>query len=135
MTCRLFDRRIFILLFASYLAAVAVLCFMKPDGLPEVEKDFFGIPIDKVAHFIMFLPYPILAATSFIRSEMGIRQMTAILAVTAIVGVGLAYGTEVIQAQTGYRAYEIDDFKADMTGMAAGMLATVAGLIRLKTKR
>lgn len=134
MTCRLFNKKTYITLFVVYLAAVAFLCFMKPDDMPEIQKDLFGIPMDKVAHFLMFLPYPILGAFSFMHKETGIWRNMAVLAVIATVGAGLAYGTEVIQAQTGYRAYEITDFLADMTGIATGTLLTAAGLIIQKTR-
>lgn len=134
MTCRLFNKKTYITLFVVYLAAVAFLCFMKPDDMPEIQKDLFGIPMDKVAHFLMFLPYPILGAVSFMHKETGIWRNLAVLAVIAIVGAGLAYGTEVIQAQTDYRAYEITDFVADMTGIATGTLLTAAGLIIQKTR-
>lgn len=134
MTCRLFNKKTYITLFVVYLAAVAFLCFMKPDDMPEIQKDLFGIPMDKVAHFLMFLPYPILGAVSFMHKKTGIWRNLAVLAVIATVGAGLAYGTEVIQAQTGYRAYEITDFVADMTGIATGTLLTAAGLIIQKTR-
>ena len=134
MICRLFNRRIFIPLFVLYLAAVAILCFMRPESLPETEKFLFSIPMDKVAHFIMFLPYPALAATSFIRKGMTPWQKAALLAIVAVTGAGLAYGTEVLQAHTGYRAYEIADFKADLIGIAAGTMITVIGLLTMRNR-
>ena len=48
-------------LFFLYLAGIAFLCFMHVDKLPDVQKFIFGIPTDKVVHFGMFLPFPILA--------------------------------------------------------------------------
>ena len=36
------------ILFFLYLAAIAFLCFMHVDKLPDVEKFLFGIPADKL---------------------------------------------------------------------------------------
>lgn len=123
------DKRIYIAAFFLYLTAVCILCFMKGDNLPDVEKFLFGIPLDKAAHFVMFLPYPILASLSFIHKDHGVGKNVAILTVLTVVGFGLAYGTEVIQAQTGYRAYETGDFIADSAGLFTGALATAAFII------
>ena len=51
------------ILFLLYLGAIALLCFMHVDKLPDVQKFIFGIPTDKIVHFGMFLPFPILAST------------------------------------------------------------------------
>ena len=51
---------LFISAFCIYLAAVFFLCLMKPDDLPQTELMLFGLPADKVAHFLMFFPFPVL---------------------------------------------------------------------------
>ena len=129
------NKRIYIAAFIIYLIAVFVLCFIKGENLPEVEKFIFGLPMDKVAHFIMFLPFPILASLSIIRKEHGIGRSLLVLAILTITGSGIAYGTEVIQAQTGYRAYEIGDFVADAAGICIGCLATAAYIIIQKHRQ
>lgn len=123
------DKRIYIAAFFLYLTAICILCFIKGDNLPDMEKFLFGIPLDKAAHFVMFLPYPILASLSFIHKDHGVGKNVAILTVLTVVGFGLAYGTEVIQAQTGYRSYETGDFIADSAGLLTGALATAAFII------
>lgn len=123
------SKRIYIAAFTLYLTAVFILCFMKGDNLPEVEKFIFGLPIDKVAHFIMFFPFPILASLSFIRKDNGIVRNLLVLSVLTIVGEGIAYGTEIIQAQIGYRAYETGDLLADTAGIGIGFIATAAFII------
>lgn len=129
-------KKIYTTLFCIYLAAVALLCFLKPSSLPEMDiKTFLGIPIDKVLHFLMFLPYPILAGMSFMNREHPFHRNVSVLLVLAIVGIGIAYGTEVIQAHTGYRAYEMADFYADMTGIATGSTAALAYLIYIRLKK
>ena len=63
----------------------------------------------------MFIPTTALFA-------MAAQTPVIIIAVIAVTGAGVAYGTELIQAQTGYRSYEIADFHADITGIITGSL-------------
>ena len=129
-------KKIYIAVFCIYLTAVALLCFLRPSSLPEVDiKTFLGIPIDKCLHFLMFLPFPILSGLVFIDKESGLLSGIAIMAVLAVVGSGLAYGTELIQAHTGYRAYEIGDFIADAIGICAGTAAFLSYTITTRLKK
>lgn len=117
-------RHMAILLFAFYLAAVAYLCFLKPGSIPVLQQFIFGIPTDKVIHFIMFLPYPILAYISFRPDRKGV--LTHMLALIAIIAVGaaMAMGVERLQIAAG-RNYDIKDFYANIAGMAAGAAITL----------
>lgn len=117
-------RHMAILLFAFYLAAVAYLCFLKPGSIPVLQQFIFGIPTDKVIHFIMFLPYPILAYISFRPDRMEV--LTHLLALIAIIAVGAAMsmGVERLQIAAG-RNYDIKDFYANIAGMAAGAAITL----------
>ena len=129
-------KRLCIAAFCIYLIAVAVLCFIRPSNLPEVDiKTIFGIPIDKLLHFLMFLPYPFLSGMSFMSRKLSIFVNILILAILVVTGVGIAYGTELIQAQTGYRSYEIADFKADTVGIAIGTIGALIGMIYIKLKK
>lgn len=117
-------RHMAILLFAFYLAAVAYLCFLKPGSIPVLQQFIFGIPTDKVIHFIMFLPYPVLAYISFRPDRKGI--LTHMLTFIAIIAVGaaMAMGVERLQIAAG-RNYDIKDFYANIAGMAAGAAITL----------
>lgn len=129
-------RIIFITLLCIYLTAVALLCFLRPSSLPEVEiKTFLGLPIDKVLHFLMFLPYPILAGMSFISMKNGFLRSIIILTVVLTAGIGMAYGTELIQGESGYRAYEIADFHADLAGISAGSIIMLAYMTYYRLKK
>ena len=129
-------KRICIAAFCIYLIAVAVLCFIRPSQLPEVDiKTIFGIPIDKVLHFLMFLPYPFLSGMSFMSRKLNIFINILTLAILVVAGVGIAYGTELIQAHTGYRSYEIADFKADAVGIAVGTIGAFFGMLYMKLKK
>lgn len=125
----------YITLFCVYLTAVGVLCFIKPSSIPEIDiKTFLGIPIDKIFHFMMFLPYPILAGPVFVRRERGLASGILTLALLSVTGAGVAYGTELIQAHTGYRSYEIADFHADITGIITGSLIAMGYLTYTRLK-
>ena len=125
----------YITMFCVYLTAVGVLCFIKPSSIPEIDiKTFLGIPIDKIFHFIMFLPYPILAGPVFVRRERGLASGILTLALLSVTGAGVAYGTELIQAHTGYRSYEIADFHADITGIITGSLIAMGYLTYTRLK-
>lgn len=102
---------------------------MKPDSLPSIEKNFFGIPMDKMAHFLMFIPYPILAVAVFYRREKTAGNALIVFSGAAATGLMLAYATEIIQAHIGYRSYDIHDFAADASGLAAGCIMTAAMII------
>ena len=122
-------------LLCAYIVAVAVLCFMKPSSLPQVELDFFGIPMDKVVHFIMFLPFSILAYMTFWPADAGRIRKLAVLLVIVIFGAGMAVATEKIQAMTGYRSGDIMDFAADMTGILAGAALTALFILLKKDRK
>lgn len=117
------------MLLCIYLAAIIYLCFMKPDDLPEVPMTFFGLPLDKVVHFCMFAPFPILSFTAFYPKEATTWRQFMLLAVLVAFGAGMAYGTEQLQGMTDYRSYEMADFHADLTGLACGTAAVIAFIL------
>lgn len=116
---------IFTALFCLYMAAVLFLCLMKPDDLPQPELYFFGLPLDKVAHFLMFMPFPILSQLMFMDKDRKTYADIIILICMTALGVGLAFGTEHLQAMTQYRTSDINDVYADFTGLAAGCIITL----------
>lgn len=118
-------RNIWIAALCLYIIAVAYLCFMNPDDMPEVRPDIWGIPIDKIMHFIMFFPYPVLAYAAFRPS--GRRRIFHILILLTVLvtGAGLAMGTERLQGMLEYRSFDINDFYADMIGMTCSTALTM----------
>lgn len=117
------------LIFCVYLAAIAVACFIKGDNVPDVQFTLFGIPTDKIVHFCMFAPYPLLSFLTFKPSEIGKGRAALLIAVLMVFGAGLAYGTEMLQGITDYRAYEIADFHADLVGLSFGLIVLGAFMI------
>ena len=110
------------ILFFLYLAAIAFLCFMKVDKLPDIQRVIFGIPADKLAHFLMFLPFPILAFFAFDKYTESPRQSFIYTGLTCAAGCLLAAGTELIQSRLSYRSGDPNDFIADFLAIILGSL-------------
>lgn len=131
---KLKNRHIWAAMFCLYIFLVAYLCFMRPDDLPQIRPDLWGIPIDKVVHFIMFTPYPILAYAAFRPAEAKKGRHLLILLIILATGAGVAIGTEKLQGISEFRSYEITDFYADMAGMAFSTLLTAVYILMNKTE-
>lgn len=125
-------RHTWIALLCIYIAAIAYLCFMRTDDMPEIRPDLWGIPIDKIMHFIMFFPYPVLAYASFRPAGRKRIVHLAVLTIVLVTGAGVAIGTEHIQGLIEYRGYDIKDFYADMVGMSCSSLLTCVYILTLK---
>ena len=124
------------ILFFLYLAAVAFLCFMHVDKLPDVQKFIFGIPTDKIAHFLMFLPFPILAYLAYDHLTNKLSHAFLFALGTLIFGLLLAYGTEYIQGKLPYRSMDIRDFKADALAIALSTAAVfIVDITNLKVRK
>lgn len=121
-------KAIFITAFVIYLAAVIYLCLMKPDNLPQTELYLFGLPLDKVAHFLMFLPFPALAYMMLWEKGRKTWAELLILLSCLAVGVGLAFLTEHLQDMTQYRSSDIKDIYADMTGLGIGCIIVLINI-------
>lgn len=123
-------KRISFVLFCVYITAVILLCVIRTNSIPELPQSFLGIPIDKVAHFIMFLPFVILSYSSFSPTEKGFWRKLSVLGIFLMLGFVFAFATEKLQATTAYRSYEILDLVADGTGLIGGSLITLIYLLK-----
>ena len=110
------------ILFILYLAAIAFLCFMHADKLPDMQKTLFGIPSDKVAHFLMFLPFPILAFLAYDHVTNKFWSAVLFAVLTFAIGAGIAWLTEYVQGMLPYRSREIADLKADLLALGISTL-------------
>lgn len=127
-------KHISLMILCAYVAAVALMCFMKTDNTLPAGFDIFGIPSDKAVHFIMFFPFPIIAHSAFLPSGKGLLRDLAISAVVFLTGSGFAAGTERLQSMLEYRSGDIMDFAADMAGMACGSIITIIHMYRKHLK-
>ena len=110
------------ILFVVYLAAIAFLCFMHADKLPDMQKTLFGIPTDKVAHFLMFLPFPILAFLAYDHVTNKVWSAVLFAVLTFAVGAAIAWGTEYVQGMLPYRSRDIADLRADLLALGISTL-------------
>lgn len=106
------------ILFFLYLAAIAFLCFMRVDRIPDMQQSLLGIPTDKIAHFLMFLPFPILAYLAYDHLTNKVWSAILFAVATFVIGSLLAYGTEFVQGRLPYRSMDMNDFKADAIALA-----------------
>lgn len=125
----------FRVLFFLYIAAVLFLCFAHFDQTPAVEWSLLGIPSDKVVHFCMFFPFPVLAYLAFDRYTDSVRKTLLFSTAALLVGFLLAWGTEWGQAHlTDYRSGDRLDLLADGTALVLGTLLVI-GLDLRKQKK
>lgn len=117
---KLFARTVFLL----YFAAVLFLCFGNFSSLSSVPGSFLGIKSDKIVHFLMFLPFPILFYMAF--GWRTSRPWHSILLTLGILGLGtlIAAGTEFVQDFIPYRASDALDFLADFLALCISSVIT-----------
>ncbi|MDE7128659.1 MAG: VanZ family protein [Bacteroidales bacterium] len=113
------------ILLALYLTAVCILCFIKMDSGIDFGSTWLGLPKDKVVHFLMFMPYPVLAYFAFRKADG--RPASFLMFMLAIIVIGIAIGaaTEIIQGLTDYRSADINDLRADSLGIFTGSILTL----------
>lgn len=96
-----------------YLGLVAFLCFGRFDSLPEVHRTFLGIPADKIAHFGMFFPFPIIGFFALDKQVKGLPQAIISFILLCAYGCIIAGVTELIQSLLPYRSEDLSDFAVD----------------------
>ena len=125
----------FQVIFFLYVAAVLFLCFAHFGQTPAIEWSLWGIPSDKVVHFCMFFPFPILAFLAFDRFTDSVRSTLLFSCATLLVGFLLAWGTEWGQAHlTDYRSGDPLDLLADGTALVLSTLLVIYLDIRKQKK-
>ena len=117
---------LFRILFIVYLASVLLLCFCKFDSTPSVPMRILGIPTDKLVHFCMFFPFPILAFLAFDRFTESAPRTLLFTGITLAVGILLALFTEWGQAHlTHYRTGDSLDILADVIALILSSLLVI----------
>lgn len=117
------------ILFLLYIATLAFLSLASFAGIDLGIKrtDLFGIPIDKCIHFLMFLPYPILAYFASPR-----KNYWRTLFYVGMSGIILAFVLELSQGLfTADRVTDIWDLVANVIAIVIG----TAILLLFKRKR
>ncbi len=120
MARKIFGRILFVL----YIAALAYLCFSKVDA-EFLSSTWFGIPKDKIAHCLMFIPFPFLMYLAFHKSSGRPWTLVGFLILVVVLGMAIGGGIEWIQSKLDYRTADIWDFRADNIGTAIGVIVTL----------
>ncbi len=123
--CGKTGRILFPTLMLLYFIIVGFLCFGKFDSLQNAPQTFFGLPADKVVHFCLFFPFPLLAYGTFGRKTAGRWKSALLIICIFIAGCLIGAGTELGQGLTSYRSCDINDFRADAAGMALSSIIAI----------
>lgn len=122
-------RIIYILSFCLYILAVCYLCFARPDDIPSIEITFFGLPVDKIVHFLMFFPFPVLAFKAFDSEDSKPGRRILLIIGIGAAGTALAALTEFVQGYLSYRSEDAYDLFSDYIGLGAGVVVVIIYLI------
>lgn len=114
------------ILFLIYLAVVLFLCFGHFRSLPQAPREFFGLEADKIVHFLMFLPFPVLAYLAFSRPSHKARHSLLLAVCILAAGAVFAAGTELIQGLIPYREADNSDFLADFLALCLSAVVIFA---------
>lgn len=111
-------------MFLLYIVAVLCLCLLNlSDKTPELPQYFLGIPMDKLAHFLMFFAYPVVGWLMLTYNKMLSMRTNLIFPVLLITGFLFAAFTEIAQGLlTTYREPDNMDFIADAIGIISSIL-------------
>jgi VanZ family protein len=111
-------------LFLLYIVAVLCLCLLNlSDKTPELPQYFLGIPMDKLAHFLMFFAYPVVGWLMLTYNKTIKMRQGFIFPVLLITGLLFAAFTEAAQGLlTTYREPDNLDFIADAIGIFSASL-------------
>ena len=113
-------------LFFIYLAAVLYLCFGKFESTPDVPWSILGIPSDKLVHFCMFFPFPILAFLAFDKYTETPKATFLFSGISWVLGLLLALGTEWGQAHlTTWRSGDPLDLTADALSITLSTILVI----------
>ena len=108
---------------------VAFLCFADFNDLPDIQKTILGFPADKVVHFCMFFPLPIIGYMAFgVEQDTRFRTLLAIINICAFSCI-FAGVTELVQGSLPYRSEDINDFAVDCLSIGiSGLLVFIFAL-------
>ena len=111
-------------MFLLYIVAVLCLCLLNlSDKTPELPQYFLGIPMDKLAHFLMFFAYPVVGWLMLTYNKTIKLRQGFIFPVLLITGLLFAAFTEIAQGLlTTYREPDNMDFIADAIGIISSIL-------------
>lgn len=118
---------------AIYIIVILALCLGTFQGVSGMWKTFWGIQLDKIFHFLMYLPYPPLAVWAFYQKNKWWRLLLYIL----LIGIAYSGAIEIMQALfTDSRSAEWGDLLANVAGMGtSALLMSLIYIIVQKIKK
>ena len=124
-------RVIAVVVWVLYICAVLVLLLGKFSSSPDIPKEMLGIPMDKIVHFLIFLPSVILTYLTFYYRDMASKKVASMLVIAFFSAIAVAAASEIAQAFLPWRQGEPMDFVADLSGVVLSVL--IALLVHRKT--
>lgn len=109
-------------LFVLYIVAVLCLTLLDlSDKTPELPKYFLGIPMDKIAHFLMYFAYPVVGWLMLNYNKNIKIGQKYVFSCIIISGLAFAAFTETAQGLfTTYRESDPLDFVSNVLGVFVG---------------
>ena len=98
--------------------------------MENVPRSLLGIPMDKVVHFLMFLPFPLLCYPALGWDPPGPRKALGVVLLFFLIGCLIAAGTEIAQCFLPWREGDTKDFFADSLALAIASLAVFILMLR-----
>ena len=124
-------RVIAVVVWVLYICAVLVLLLGKFSSSPDIPKEMMGIPMDKIVHFLIFLPSVILTYMTFFHRDMTSKKVTSMLLIAFFSALAVAAASEIAQFFLPWRQGEPMDFAADCIGVVLSVL--IALFVHRKT--
>ena len=124
------------LLLILYIGSVLFLCLYSFSGSDiDLSKDFLGIPMDKVVHFCMFSPFPILFYL-FLKFNLRLKGISNRYSISLSLLAGLFISTLFEASQgllTTTRTSDITDLMANYSAIIAGTILVMV-VKRIKSR-
>ena len=109
-------------LFYIYILGLCFCCFWNFRGSIDLGTEWWGIPKDKIVHFFLFFPFPIVFYLAFPKLRNSPRRYLKFSILALATGVATGLAIEIIQGWSGYRSCDMTDLLADFCGLAAAVL-------------
>ncbi len=126
---------LFRILLVLYIGIIAYLCFAHVESAPKVTT-IAGLPADKVMHFCMFFPLPVIGHMAYGKKADNMAEAVKILLYLASFSCIFAGITEIVQGSLAYRSYDMLDFMVDcMSVCVSGLMMFLIDTVTLLKRR
>lgn len=117
----------------AYIIYVGYLLFANLHNIPNIPSRIFGIEADKIVHFCLFFPFPILGYLSCNNENETVTSFIGKMLCILAIGGAFAGLTEIIQGMVPYRTEDIHDYASDILSMViSSAIVTILRLPKIK---